>query len=148
MAIRNSGIVIIFLFFLSPVVEVKAEMPSVNIFSDNISAFICEEIDSINNVPLIFLKEGKNWTLSDFEDLSVSKIKNGFKFKSLGDEEGLGFLRKIDNNKLFNNKWDFQYLDEKSFNKTICISQDYFVDLLIKSIATKIIKNADLFIEN
>ena len=148
MAIRSYRIVFIFLTFLFPVVEVKAEMQSVDILSDNISAFICEEIDNINNIPLVFLKEGKNWTLTDSEELSVSKIENGFKFKSSGNEEGLGFLRKIDNNKLFNNKWDFQYLDEKSFSKTICTSQNHFVDLLIKSIAAKIIKNADLFIEN
>ena len=29
--------------------------------------------------------------LSDTPELSVSKIENGFKFKSSGDEEGFGF---------------------------------------------------------
>jgi hypothetical protein len=139
MIMRKCGIVTVMAFFLFPVAEIKAEISPLSILSDDISAFICAEIDSINDVPLIFVNEGKNWTLSGFEELSVSKIENGFKFKSSGDEEGLGFLRSTNHN-----KWDFQYLDKKGYNKTICTSQDYFVGLLIESIAAKIIKNANL----
>ena len=140
---RRYGIVIIITFFLLLDVEVKAEISSVTILSDDIKAFICEEIDNIEDVPLVFLNEGETWTLSNFEELSVNKIENGFNFQSSGDEEGSGYLKKTNHN-----KWNFQYRDKKSHNKTICTSQDYFVDLLIESIAPKIIKNLDLFKEN
>ena len=69
----------------------------------------------------------------------MSKIENGFKFKSSGDEEGFGFLKKINRS-----QWDFEYLDKKGFYETPCKPQDYFVDLLIGNISSKIIKNGDL----
>ena len=114
------------------------KVPSVKELSDGIFAFICDEIDNINDVPLIFINDEDSWSLSDFAELSVSKIENGFKFKSSGDEEGFGFLKKISRT-----QWDFEYLDEKGFYETSCIPQDYFVDLLIEHISPKIIENGN-----
>ena len=129
--------------FLFPISSVNAETPSASVLSDGIRAFICKEIDGKKDVPLFFLNEGGTWTLRGFADLSVSKIENGFKFKSTGDNEGFGFFKK---NKTIN--WDFEYLDQKGFYKTKCISQDRTVKLIIESITPKIIKNAKLFIDN
>ena len=136
----HKNIIVTIISILSfPIMDAKAETPPVNALSDGIYAFICEEIDNINDVPLIFVNEGENWTLSDFTELSVSKVENGFKFKSSGDEEGFGFLKKINRS-----QWDFEYLDKKGFYETPCKPQDYFVDLLIGNISSKIIKNGDL----
>tara|TARA_B110001450_G_C17558681_1_gene455801 strand:- start:331 stop:996 length:666 start_codon:yes stop_codon:yes gene_type:complete len=135
---KNVIVTIISLLSFSTM-DAKAETPPVNALSDGIAAFICDEIDNISDVPLIFINDEDSWSLSDFAELSVSKIENGFKFKSSGDEEGFGFLKKISRT-----QWDFEYLDEKGFYETSCISQDYFVDLLIGNISSKIIKNGDL----
>ena len=121
--------------FLCSVVGAKAETQPVTALSDGIAAFICDEIDNKNDVPLIFVNVGDNWSLSDTPQLSVSKIENGFKFKSSGDEEGFGFLKKISRT-----QWNFEYLDQKGFYETSCIPQDYFVDLLIEHISPKIIE--------
>ena len=128
--------------FLCSVVGAKAETPPVTALSDGIYAFICDEIDNKNNVPLIFVNKGDNWSLSDSPDLSISKIENGFKFKSSGDKEGFGFLKKISRT-----KWNFEYLDQKGFYETSCIPQDYFVDLLIEHISPKIIENGNSLVE-
>ncbi len=64
--------------FLFSTSGVNAETPSVGVLSDGIFAFICDEIDNKNDVPLIFVNEGDNWSLSDTPQLSVSKIENGF----------------------------------------------------------------------
>ena len=125
--------------FLFSTSGVNAETPSVGVLSDGIFAFICKEIDDKNDVPLIFVNEEDKWSLSDFPDLSVSKIKNGFKFKSSGDKEGFGFLKKFNQA-----QWDFEYLDQNGFYETSCIVQDYFVDLLIENISPKLIKNGDI----
>jgi flagellar motor protein MotB len=128
--------------FLFSYSDVNAETPSVDTLSDGIHAFICKEIDGKNDVPLIFVNEGDNWSLSDLPDLSVSKIKNGFKFNSSGDKEGFGFLKKFNQA-----QWDFEYLDQNGFYETSCIVQDYFVDLLIKNISPKIIQNGGSIVE-
>ena len=120
----------------------KAETQEINTLSDGIAAFICNEIDNISDVPLIFINDEDSWSLSDFAELSVTKIENGFKFKSSGDEEGFGFLKKISRT-----QWDFEYLDEKGFYETSCIPQDYFVDLLIEHISPKIIENGNTLFE-
>jgi chemotaxis protein MotB len=124
---------------LYSVVGVKAETPPVTALSDGIAAFICDEIDHKKNVPMIFIKDGNNWNSSGSTELSVNKIENGFKLKSLGDEEGFGFLKKISGT-----QWNFEYLDQKGFYETSCKPQDYFVDLLIKHIGPKIIDNGNL----
>ncbi|MDC1455921.1 hypothetical protein N8338_02505, partial [Amylibacter sp.] len=126
-------------FLLYSTSALKAETPPVNSLSDGIAAFICNEIDNISDVPLIFINDEDSWSLSDFAELSVSKIENGFKFKSSGDEEGFGFLKKINRT-----QWNFEYLDQKGFYETSCIPQDYFVDLLIEHISPKIIDNGNL----
>ena len=129
--------------FLCSVVGAKAETQPVTALSDGIAAFICDEIDNKNDVPLIFVNDGDNWSLSDTPQLSVSKIENGFKFKSSGDEEGFGFLKKISRT-----QWNFEYLDQKGFYETSCIPQDYFVDLLIEHISPKIIENGNSLATN
>jgi len=134
---KYSIITFIVCFFYSTS-AVKAETQAVTALSDGIAAFICDEIDNKNDVPLIFVNEGDNWSLSDTPQLSVSKIENGFKFKSSGDEEGFGFLKKISRT-----QWNFEYLDQKGFYETSCIPQDYFVDLLIEHISPKIIENGN-----
>ena len=93
--------------------NVNAQSPSVSALSDGIYAFICEEIDNEKDVPLIFVDEGDNWSLSDFPELSVSKIENGFNLKPSGDKDGFGFLKKMSDT-----QWDFEYLDEKGFYET------------------------------
>ena len=128
--------------FLCSVVGAKAETQPVSSLSDGIAAFICDEIDNKNDVPLIFVNEGDNWSLSDTPQLSVSKTENGFKFKSSGDEEGFGFLKKISRT-----QWNFEYLDQKGFYETSCIPQDYFVDLLIEHISPKIIENGNSLVK-
>jgi flagellar motor protein MotB len=133
---QKHGMLTIIASFLFSISSVNAETLSVDALTDGIYAFICKEIDDKNDVPLIFVNEGDKWSLSDFPDLSVSKIKNGFKFKSSGDKEGFGFLKKLNQA-----QWDFEYLDQNGFYETSCIVQDYFVDLLIKNISPKIIQN-------
>ena len=120
----------------------KAETQEINTLSDGIAAFICDEIDNIDDVPLIFTNDENNWNLSGPTNFSVSKIKNGFKFVSSGAEEGFGFLKKISRN-----EWNFEYLDQKGFYETSCTSQDYFVDLLIEHISPKIIENGNTLFE-
>jgi len=136
---QKYGMLTIIASFLFSTSGVNAETPSVGVLSDGIFAFICKEIDDKNDVPLIFVNEEDKWSLSDFPDLSVSKIKNGFKFKSSGDKEGFGFLKKFNQA-----QWDFEYLDQNGFYETSCIVQDYFVDLLIENISPKLIKNGDI----
>jgi len=128
--------------FLCSVVGAKAETQPVTALSDGIAAFICDEIDNKNDVPLIFINDEDIWSLSDFAELSVSKIENGFKFKSSGDEEGFGFLKKISRN-----EWNFEYLDQKGFYETSCAPQNYFVDLLVEHISPKIIENGNTLVE-
>jgi len=135
---QKYSIITLIAFFLYSTSGLKAETPPVNSLSDGIAAFICNEIDNISDVPLIFINDEDSWSLSDFAELSVTKIENGFKFKSSGDEEGFGFLKKINRT-----QWDFEYLDEKGFYETSCIPQDYFVDLLIEHISPKIIENGN-----
>jgi hypothetical protein len=120
----------------------KAETQEINTLSDGIAAFICDEIDNIDDVPLIFTNDESNWNLSGSTDFSVSKIENGFKFVSSGAEEGFGFLKKISRN-----EWNFEYLDQKGFYETSCAPQNYFVDLLVEHISPKIIENGNTLVE-
>ena len=128
--------------FLCSVVGAKAETPTVTALSDGIAAFICDEIDNIDDVPLIFTNDENNWNLRGSTDFSVSKIENGFKFISSGAEEGFGFLKMISRN-----EWNFEYLDQKGFYETSCTPQDYFVDLLVEHISPKIIENGNTLVE-
>ena len=139
---QKYGMIIIIASFLLSNSYVNAQSPSVSALSDGIYAFICEEIDDEEDVPLIFVDEGDNWSLSDFPELSISKIENGFKFKSSGYREGFGFLKKRNQS-----KWDFEYLDQDGFYETSCMAQDYFVNLLIENISSKIIDNGNNLIE-
>ena len=139
---QKYGLLTILASFLFSISEANAETPSVNALSDGIYAFICKEINNKNDVPLIFVNKGDNWNLSDFPDLSISKIENGFKFKSLGNKEGFGFLKKLNQS-----QWDFEYLDQDGFYETSCMAQDYFVNLLIENISSKIIENGDTLLE-
>jgi chemotaxis protein MotB len=136
---QKYSIITFIAFFLYSTTVLKAETPPVSSLSDGIAAFICDEIDNINDVPLIFIKDESNWNLSGSSELSVNKIENGFKLKSSGDEEGFGFLKKISRT-----QWNFEYLDQKGFYETSCIPQDYFVDLLIEHISPKIIDNGNI----
>ena len=128
--------------FLCSVVGAKAETPTVTALSDGIAAFICDEIDNIDDVPLIFTNDENNWNLRGSTDFSVSTIENGFKFISSGAEEGFGFLKMISRN-----EWNFEYLDQKGFYETSCTPQDYFVDLLVEHISPKIIENGNTLVE-
>ena len=136
---QKYSIITFIAFFLYSTTVLKAETPPVSSLSDGIAAFICDEIDNINDVPLIFIKDESNWNLSGSSELSVNKIENGFKLKSSGDEEGFGFLKKISRT-----QWNFEYLYQKGFYETSCIPQDYFVDLLIEHISPKIIDNGNI----
>ena len=98
---QKYSIITFIVCFLYSTSAIKAETPTVTALSDGIYAFICKEIDGEVDVPLIFVNEGDNWSLSDFPDLSISKIENGFKFKSSGFREGFGFLKKRNQS-----KWD------------------------------------------
>ena len=139
---QKYSIITLIICFLYSTSAIKAETPTVTSLSDGIYAFICKEIDDEVDVPLIFVNEGDNWSLSDFPDLSISKIENGFKFKSSGFREGFGFLKKRNQS-----KWDFEYLDQDGFYETSCMAQDYFVNLLIENISSKIIDNGNNLIE-
>ena len=139
---QKYSIITFIVCFLYSTSAIKAEIPTVTSLSDGIYAFICKEIDGEVDVPLIFVNEGDNWSLSDFPDLSISKIENGFKFKSSGFREGFGFLKKRNQS-----KWDFEYLDQDGFYETSCMAQDYFVNLLIENISSKIIDNGNNLIE-
>jgi hypothetical protein len=120
----------------------KAETQEINTLSDGIAAFICDEIDNTDDVPLIFTNDENNWNLSGPTDFLVSKIKNGFKFVSSSDEEGFGFLKKISRT-----EWNYEYLNQEGFYETSCTPQDYFVDLLIEHISPKIIENGNTLVE-
>ncbi|MDC1042439.1 hypothetical protein OAQ78_07380, partial [Amylibacter sp.] len=139
---KKYNIITFIAFFLYSTSGLKAETQEINTLSDGIAAFICDEIDNIDEVPLIFTNDENNWNLSGPTDFSVSKIENGFKFVSSGAEEGFGFLKKISRN-----EWNFEYLDQKGFYETSCTPQDYFVDLLIEHISPKIIENGNTLVE-
>ena len=139
---QKYSIITFIVCFLYSTSAIKAEIPTVTSLSEGIYAFICKEIDGEVDVPLIFVNEGDNWSLSDFPDLSISKIENGFKFKSSGFREGFGFLKKRNQS-----KWDFEYLDQDGFYETSCMAQDYFVNLLIENISSKIIDNGNNLLE-
>ena len=107
---QKYSIITFIVCFLYSTSAIKAEIPTVTALSDGIAAFICDEIDNIDDVPLIFTNDENNWNLSGPTDFLVSKIKNGFKFVSSSDEEGFGFLKKISRT-----EWNFEYLNQKGF---------------------------------
>ena len=109
---KKYNIITFIAVFLYSTSGLKAETQEINTLSDGIAAFICDEIDNTDDVPLIFTNDENNWNLSGPGDFSVSKIKNGFKFVSSGDEEGFGFLKKISRT-----EWNFEYLDEELHEK-------------------------------
>ncbi|MDB3864863.1 hypothetical protein N9296_01980 [Amylibacter sp.] len=114
------------------------KVPSVEELSDGIFAFICDEIDNINDVPLIFIDEGETWALTGIPWLAVTKIKDGFILKPSGENESLGVLKEDDDK-----VWNLEFLSENSSFKTICQSQESFVETLLKAISPKIIENGN-----
>ena len=138
---QKCGIVIIVAFFMFSIQGSKAKTLHHKSLSDEILVFICDEIDGVNDIPLIFINNDESWSLPNFQNLSVNKIENGFKFKSIGDKEGFGFLKKN-----INLLWNYEYLDQKGFYETTCKSQDQIVEMLIENIIPKIITKGDLLI--
>ena len=64
---QKYSIITLIAFFLYSTSGLKAETPPVTSLSDGIAAFICNEIDNISDVPLIFINDEDNWS---FERLS------------------------------------------------------------------------------
>ena len=114
------------------------KVPSVKELSDGIFAFICDEIDNAKNVPLIFIDEGETWALTGIPWLAVTKIKDGFILKPSGENESLGVLKEDDDK-----VWNLEFLSENSSFKSICQSQESFVETLLKAISPKIIENGN-----
>ena len=102
------------------------KIPTVKELSDGIFVFICDKVDSSNKVPIIFIDEGEAWILSDSSEFTVTKIKDGFMLKLLGESEGFGFLKEDDN------VWNLEFLSENSSFNTTCQLQEYFVEGIVR----------------
>ena len=118
----------------------KAETPSVKELSKGITAFLCTEVNNLENVPYIFIEGKDGWSLNGTPDISVSKTDNGFMLKFPSPFEGIGVFNE-DKNK--DGSWKFEYLGEGGSMKSTCTIQNDFAFILTKALIPKIVKNAD-----
>jgi len=118
----------------------KAETPSVKELSKGITAFLCTEVNNLENVPYIFIEGKDGWSLNGTPDISVSKTDNGFMLKFPSPFEGIGVFNE-DKDK--DGSWKFEYLGEGGSMKSTCTIQNDFAFILTKALIPKIVKNAD-----
>ena len=118
----------------------RAETPSVKELSKGITAFLCTEVNKLENVPYIFIEGKDGWSLNGTPDISVSKTDNGFMLKFPSPFEGIGVFNE-DKDK--DGSWKFEYLGEGGSMKSTCTIQNDFAFILTTALIPKIVKNAD-----
>ena len=122
----------------------RAETPSVKELSKGITAFLCTEVNKLENVPYIFIEGKDGWSLNGTPDISVSKTDNGFMLKFPSPFEGIGVFNE-DKDK--DGSWKFEYLGEGGSLKSTCTIQNDFAFILTTALIPKIVKNADELVE-
>ena len=122
----------------------RAETPSVKELSKGITAFLCTEVNNLENVPYIFIEGKDGWSLNGTPDISVSKTDNGFMLKFPSPFEGIGVFNE-DKDK--DGSWKFEYLGEGGSMKSTCTIQNDFAFILTTALIPKIVKNADELVE-
>ena len=122
----------------------RAETPSVKELSKGITAFLCTEVNKLENLPYIFIEGKDGWSLNGTPDISVSKTDNGFMLKFPSPFEGIGVFNE-DKDK--DGSWKFEYLGEGGSMKSTCTIQNDFAFILTKALIPKIVKNADELVE-
>ena len=122
----------------------RAETPSVKELSKGITAFLCTEVNKLENVPYIFIEGKDGWSLNGTPDISVSKTDNGFMLKFPSPFEGIGVFNE-DKDK--DGSWKFEYLGEGGSLKSTCTIQNDFAFILTTVLIPKIVKNADELVE-
>ena len=122
----------------------RAETPSVKELSKGITAFLCTEVNNLENVPYIFIEGKDGWSLNGTPDISVSKTDNGFMLKFPSPFEGIGVFNE-DKDK--DGSWKFEYLGEGGSMKSTCTIQNDFAFILTTALIPKIVENADELVE-
>ena len=116
----------------------KAQTPTIEELSDDITAFLCEDDSNVANLPFVFIESKSGWTLSGFSKVSVTKNKKGFMIKFPSPNEGIGLLSEAQNN-----YWKYEYLGEKGSWETVCSLQNTLTHILIEKITPKIVEYAN-----
>ena len=122
----------------------RAETPSVKELSKGITAFLCTEVNNLENVPYIFIEGKDGWSLNGTPDISVSKTDNGFMLKFPSTFEGIGVFNE---DKEKDGSWKFEYLGEGGSMKSTCTIQNDFAFILTTALIPKIVENADELVE-
>ena len=119
----------------------KAETLSIEDLDWAFRTFLCEDENKVANVPLVFFESKSGWEVMGFGDdqTSVTVNKNGFIIKFLPPNEGIGLLSDDAQYPL----WKYESLGTRGSVETVCSSQDWLTDSLIKAITPKIVEYAN-----
>ncbi|MDA9293642.1 hypothetical protein N9P92_02335 [Amylibacter sp.] len=126
---------------LMSAIGLKAETPSIEEFSNGITAFLCENNKAvISKLPLIFSQSEDKWVLNLDSSTSVTKIEKGFMLNFPQPNQGIGILSANQNG-----SWKYEFLGEKESWETTCSKPDNFTRTLIEIISPRIIESTTSF---